>query len=171
VKAQSKDPAQTDCAWVGYHPRAAVPALAVAGVASLLIWTGRWYLAPLSELTDWLGSWVIFAMAWCVWPALVTVYVYRAVTYTYRMTNRALLVDFGFWHSPVPPVWLSEITEVRVGTGWLSRLLGVGWVEVKTMSRVERLVGVRNPNSFAAQIRAAREGARGTEKPRAPSPT
>jgi hypothetical protein len=99
------------------------------------------------------------------------VYAYRAVTYTYRMTNRALLIDFGFWHSPIPPVWLSEITEVRVGAGWLSRLLGVGWVEVKTMSRGERLVGVRNPNSFAAQIRAAREGARGTEEPRAPSPT
>ena len=49
---RTEDPAQADRAWSGYHPRAAIPAVAAAAVASLVMWTGRWYLDPLSELAD-----------------------------------------------------------------------------------------------------------------------
>jgi hypothetical protein len=153
VNPPTEDPAQADRAWAGYHPRAAVPAFAVATAGSLLVWTGRWYL--LSDLAERVGALAVFALAWCVWPALVARYAYRAITYTYRVTDRAVLIDCGFWHRPVPPVWLDQISEVRSGAGWLSKLLGVGWVEVRTADRVERLVGVRNPGAFAEQIRAA----------------
>jgi hypothetical protein len=121
-----------------------------------VVWTGRWYLDDLSELADRAGALAVFALAWCVWPALLTAYLYRTVTYTYRLTNRALLIDFGFWHPPVPSVMLAEIVEVRTGAGWLARLLGVGWVELWTArGRAVRLVGVRQPEAFAEQIRAA----------------
>ena len=153
---RTDDPAQADRAWAGYHPRAALPAVTVAAVVSLVVWTGRWYLDDLSELADRIGALAVFALAWCVWPALLTAYLYRTVTYSYRLTDRALLIDFGFRHAPVPPVWLAEVTEVRAGAGWLARLLGIGWVELRTTGgRTVRLVGVRQPEAFAEQIRAA----------------
>lgn len=112
----------------------------------------------MSELTQRLGALAVFGLVWCVWPALAAAYVYRMVTYTYRVTDRAVLVDFGFWHRPVPPVWMAEVREVRVGSGRLDRRLGVGWVEVRTPDRTVRLLGVRNPEEFAGQILAARDG-------------
>ena len=152
---RADDPAQTDRAWAGYHPRAALPPTAVATVVSLVVWTGRWYLDDLSELADRVGALAVFALAWCVWPALLTMYLYRTVTYSYRLTDRAVLIDFGFWHAPVPPVWLEEIAEVRTGAGWIDRLLGIGWVELRTAGRSVRLVGVRRSEELAEQIRAA----------------
>lgn len=150
------DPAMADRAWAGYHPRAAAPALVLAGVASLVVWTGRWYHDDLSELADRLGALAVFALAWCIWPALVTVFLYRTITYSYRLTDRALLVDYGFWHRPTAPVWLAEVTSVTARRGWF----GTGWVEVRTAARTLRLVGVRGPDAFADQLRAAVAGPR-----------
>lgn len=152
---RTDDPAQTDRAWVGYHPRAAIPTVALAAAVSLVVWTGRWYLEDLSNLADRIGALALFALGWCAWPALLTAYLYRAVTYSYRLTDRAVLIDFGFWHAPVPPVWLTDVTDVRVGAGWVDRLLGVGWVELRAGGRTVRLVGARRPEELANQIRAA----------------
>ncbi len=154
---RTNDPALTDRWWTGYHPRAAAPAIVGAAGASLLVWTGRWYLDDLSELAARFGALAVFALAWGVWPALAAVYLYRAATYTYRLTDRAVLVDFGFRHQPVLPLWFSEITEVRSGARWANRLVGVGWVEIHTAGRVVRLVGVRGAAARAAQVRAAVE--------------
>lgn len=151
------DPAQTDLAWVGYHPRAMAPAIALATVASLLLWTGRWYLDDLSDLAESVGTLALFGMAWGVWPALTAVFLYRTITYTYRLTNRAVLVEFGFLSRPVPAIALTEVAAVPTGGAWLARRFGVGWVEVRTLDRVVRLSGVRNPIHFAIAIRDAVE--------------
>jgi hypothetical protein len=151
--SRAEDPAQADRAWAGYHPRAAAPAVALAAAASLVVWTGRYYLDPLSDLAARIGSLAVFGLAWGVWPAVAAVYLYRTVTYSYRLTDRALLIDFGFRRLPVPPVVLSEVTAVRAGGGWLARRLGVGWVEVTAGPRAVRMVGVRDPGRFAEQIR------------------
>jgi uncharacterized membrane protein YdbT with pleckstrin-like domain len=152
---QTDDPAQAERAWIGYHPRAAAPAVVVATVLSLVVWTGRWYLGALVALADRVGALAVFAPVWCLWLVLVALYAYRAATYTYRLTDRAVLVDYGFRHRPVPPVWLRDITQVRTGGDWLHRLLGVGWVEVQTADRLVRLAGVRDPEAFAKLIREA----------------
>src|SRR5689334_11220864 len=157
---RADDPAQADRAWAGYHPRAAAPAVAAAAVASLAVWTGRWYQDDLFALADRVGALVVFAPVWGLWLAVATVYLYRAVTYTYRLTDRAVLVDFGFWYGPVAPIPLREVTAVRAGAGWLGRRLGVGWVEVRTADRAVRLVGVRHPEVFAEQLRDAARAAR-----------
>src|SRR5690348_16626494 len=93
---RADDPAQADRAWAGYHPRAADTAVAAAAVVSLLVWTGRWYQEDLSALADRVGALAVFAPVWCVWLGLGAVYLYRAATYTYRLTDSAVLVDFGF---------------------------------------------------------------------------
>jgi hypothetical protein len=149
------DPAQADRVWAGYHLRAGAPAITIAAVASLIVWTGRWYVEDLSALADRVGALAVFALAWCVWPGLVAVYLYRAATYTYRLTDRAVLVDFGFRYRPVAPVWLRDVTQVTAGGGWMQRVLGVGWVEVRTVGHAVQLVGVRYPELFAERIREA----------------
>jgi len=152
---RSIDPSQRDLAWVGYHARALVPVVALAVVASLVVWTGRWFQPDLSELADRVGALVVFALAWAVWPAIAAVFLYRTVTYTYRLTDRAVLADFGFLSRPVAPVSLADVTAVVIGGGWIARKLGVGWVEVRTQDRIVRLPGVRNPAAFAIVIRDA----------------
>jgi hypothetical protein len=155
TQRRADDPAQADRAWSGYHPRSAIPAVAVAAVASLVVWTGRWYQTDLRAFADRVGALAVYAPVWCVWLVLITAYLYRAVTYSYRLTDRAVLVDFGFWFAPVPPVWLEEVSEVRAGAGWIGRLFGVGWIELRAVGRAVRLVGVRHPEELAGQIRSA----------------
>lgn len=154
AELRSADPALRDQLWVGYHPRAMAPIVALVSLLSLLLWTGHWYFEELSILFDRLGGLVLFALAWGVWPALGAVILYRTITYTYRITDRALLVDFGFLARPVPPIHLTEIMGVVTGGSWLARQLGVGWVEVRTADRVVRLPGVRRPEEFASALRA-----------------
>jgi hypothetical protein len=135
------------------------PAVALIAVASLLVWTGRWYLDELSDLADHIGGLAMFALAWAVWPALIAIFLYRTVTFTYRLTDRAVLVDFGFFCRPVSPMPLKDITSVTVGGGWLARRLHVGWIEVRSAVQTVRLKGVRNPHLFAETIRQAVKGA------------
>lgn len=151
----STDPAQRDVIWTGYHPRAMAPAIGLAAGASLLVWTGRWYLQDLSDFADRVGTLVFFALAWAVWPALVAIFLYRTITYTYRLTDRALLTDFGFLSPPVPPIALGQVGAVVIGGTWLGRRFGVGWIEVRTRDRAVRLRGVRKPELFALAIREA----------------
>ncbi len=163
--AQRADPAQCDRTWVGYHPRAMMPAIALATIASLALWSGRWFLDDISELADHVGALALFAMAWAVWPVLIAIFLYRTITYTYRLTDRAMLVEFGFLARPVPALRLIDVTTVTSGEGWLARRLEVGWVEVRTHDRAIRLPGVRNPTNFAIAIREAMERTRSAARP------
>ena len=151
----STDPSQRDLAWVGYHPRAAASAIIVAGVLNVLVLSGRWYLVGLSELADRVGAWAVFALAWAVWPGLIGVFLYRAITYTYRLTDRAVLADFGFFSPPIKPIAHTDVMSVVVGGGPISRRLGVGWVEVSSKNQTLRMTGVRHPEAFAEKIRTA----------------
>jgi membrane protein YdbS with pleckstrin-like domain len=132
------------------------PAMALAAVASLLVWTGRWYLEDLSAFADAVGDWAIFALAWAVWPALAIAFLSKTVMHTYRLTSRAVLVDYGRFSRPVPPIPLESITAVDVRGGWVLRQLGIGRIELRTGDREVILTGVRNPEEFAERIRTAR---------------
>ncbi|WP_439621191.1 hypothetical protein [Gemmata sp.] len=152
----STDPAAVDRLWTGYHPLALAPLVAVAACLSLLVWTGQWYLDGVTVFAAEIGGWATFAVAWGVWPALVLVFLYRTVAYTYRLTDRAVFVDFGPAFRPVPPLPVADLGAVSVGGGWLVRRLGVGVVVLRGGGRSVRLNGVRNPEAFAARVRAAR---------------
>jgi hypothetical protein len=132
-----------------------IPLLAGTAVLSVAVWTSRWYLDDVSEFADAAGAWAWFALAWGVWPALAGVFLYRSVTVTYRLTDRALLADFGPLSRPVPAVRLGAVTAVVTGGGWVARWLGVGWVEVRTADRAVRLTGVLHPAPFAERVRSA----------------
>jgi uncharacterized membrane protein YdbT with pleckstrin-like domain len=165
--ANPTDRALADRAWRGYHPRAAVPAVAAAVAASAVLLAGRWALDDFSWLADQAGALAFYAMTLAVWPSLLATLVYRMVTFTYRLTDRAVLIDRGFASRPEPPVWFADLTAVEAEAGWLGRGLGVGRVVLRAAGgRVVTLTGVGDPAAFAAAVRAAAEtfkaGARGT---------
>jgi membrane protein YdbS with pleckstrin-like domain len=158
MNGPTDDRALADRGWWGYDPRAMFPAVTVAVGASVVVLSGRWYLEDLSWLAERAGALAVFGLAVAVWPGLVAVLLYRAVTYTYRLTDRAVLVDRGSLSRPEPPVWLADLTGVEAGAGWVGRRLGVGWVKLTAAGRVVRLAGVRRPSQVAAAIRAAAQG-------------
>lgn len=159
------DPSLRDLIWVGYHPRAAAPIFIAAGLVNVLVLSGRWYLDGLSELADRAGALAVFALAYAVWPGLLAVFLYRSVTFTYRLTDRMLAADFGFLLKRVEPILLSEVTAVVTGGGLMARWIGIGWVEVRTKELVLRMTGVRRPAVFAEQIRVAVEAIRKRQEP------
>ncbi|HEX4607639.1 MAG TPA: hypothetical protein VH092_05475 [Urbifossiella sp.] len=145
-----------DRAWRGYDPRAAVPAAAAAAAASAALLAGRWAVASeVTDLPDRLAALAVYASVLAVWPTVLGLAAYRAVVRTYRLTDRAVLVDWGPLARPEPPVWLDELAGVRRGAGPVGRWLGIGWVELREKSgRVLRLTGVRDPAGFAAAVEA-----------------
>jgi hypothetical protein len=152
----SGDRAMADRAWRGYSGLALLPAVLLAAAGSAALLFGRWYLRELTELAGRFGALTVFGLAAAAWPGLLAVLIYRTTTYTYRLTDRALLVDRGFRHRPEPPVWLHDVAKVEAGAGPVGRVTGVGWVRVTTTAgRAVRLTGVRDASSFAEQIRTA----------------
>lgn len=144
-----------DRAWRGYDPRAAAPAAAAATAASAALLAGRWAFEDFSALADKLGAFGVYVMVLAVWPTVLGLAVYRAVVRTYRLTDRAVLVDWGPLALPEPPVWLDEVCAVTHGAGRLGKQLGFGWVELRvTGGRTVRLTGIRDPAGFAAAVRA-----------------
>ncbi|MFO0824253.1 MAG: hypothetical protein U0792_14260 [Gemmataceae bacterium] len=136
------------------------PLVAMLAALSLVGWTGRWYLDDFSHFVDLVGEWTTFAFVWGAWPAVLLVFLYRTVTYTYRLTDEAVFVDYGPIFAPVPPVLLVSIDAVEVGGGWIAQVLKVGSVELQAGGRALRLNGVWRPEAFASKIRSARATAR-----------
>jgi membrane protein YdbS with pleckstrin-like domain len=128
----------------------------MAVFASVALLVGRWWLADPSDFTDRAIALAFYAMTLAVWPVLLTTLVYRMVTYTYRLTDRAVLVDWGFRHLPEAPLKLAELRGAAVQVGWLGKRYGVGRVIIHTADdRKVTLKGVRSPESFAMAIREA----------------
>jgi len=143
-----------DRAWRGYDPRAALPAVAVAVAATAALVAGRFVLAghPVAG-PDRLTALAVYGSVLLVWAVVLAVAAYRVVVRTYRLTDRAILVDWGPFVDRESPVWFSNVSAVRSGAGRLGRVLGVGWVELREATgRVVRLTGVRDPAGFAAEV-------------------
>jgi membrane protein YdbS with pleckstrin-like domain len=142
-----------DRAWRGYDPRAVAPAAAVAVAATAALVAARFVLAG-NPAPDRRTALAVYGSVLIVWSLVLALAAYRAVVRTYRLTDRAILVDWGPFVDRELPVWFSNVSAVDSGAGWLGRQLGVGWVELREGSgRVVRLTGVRDPVAFAAQVR------------------
>jgi len=156
---QNQGPAERallDRTWRGYDPRAGFPAVAAAAAASAALLYGRWALPDLLDFAERAGALAVYAMVLAVWLGLLGMLLYRSVTYTYRLTDRAILTDRGSFNRPEPPVWLAELAGVEVVAGWLGRQLHVGRVVLREAGgREVLLTGVRNPTDFADAIRDA----------------
>ena len=142
-------PAFRDEQWRGYDLRATIPWLVLAGLLTAGLLAGRVFF---SDLPDAILTVILVLI---LWPALLFVGCYRAITYTYRVTDRALLVDRGFLHRPVPPIPYREIAVVDHGGNWIYSRLNIGWVRVRTThGRSVRMPPLREPAAFAQLLRA-----------------
>ncbi len=156
TRTRVSDRAMTDRAWRGYAGRGLVPVAVGCTAATAALLAGRWYLDDLSEFADRAGSLVLFAAAAAVWAVLFGGGLYRAITYTYRLTDRAVLVDRGFWFRPEPPVPLADLAAVSASVGPVGRLMNVGRVTLTTRGgRRLSLTGLHDPDGFAADVRRA----------------
>jgi len=143
--------AETDVAWRGYAGWAMIPGFVVCAVVTLALLGLDWWLDPDdTRFSNWLlgplllGVWLVQGLRW----------LYRTVTYTYRVTNRHLYIDFGSMNLPVPRVAWAAVRGVRVDRGVIERRLGVGSVCVDlTDGRVVEMPGVWQPNEFANFLR------------------
>ena len=142
------DSAMIDEEWRGYDLRAAAPLFSLALVLTIALLVARLLF---SDLIDALITYFIVLI---LWPVLLFISMYRAITYTYRITDRALLVDRGPLHRPQAPMPYGEMTAIEHGRSWLSSLLDVGWVRV-TMADGRRvyLRSLGAPETFAAVLR------------------
>lgn len=147
-------PAMRDRLWRGYDLRAMLPAVVLAAIISLDLLVARWLSEDLSFLAEQVGLLSLYIPLAAVWGLLLGVGCYRVVTYTYRLTDRALLVDRGFRWLPEPPIPLGEIDQVSHHGRWPTRWLNVGSVTVRTRTgRQVVLTGIYSPASFAEAIR------------------
>lgn len=145
---QFEDSAVVDQQWRGYDLRAAIPLVCLALVLTIALLAGRWWL---DEFVEALVPYVIVLI---LWPAILGHGFYRSITYTYRLTDQALIVDLGFRNPPVPPIRFSELIGVEYGASRIHSLLGIGWVEaVARDERRIRLKALRDPAEFAALLR------------------
>lgn len=152
------DPALIDRSWSGYDPRAGFPAILLAASVSILLLVGRWALEDLSWFADQAGALVVYAVTLAIWPGLLATLCYRAITYTYRVTDRGIIIDWGFRNLPEAPVWFHELVAVEVKFHPIGRILGFGRVILRCQDgRVVALRGVANPDAFADSIRTASE--------------
>lgn len=142
-----------DRGWRGYDFRATVPAVVAAVAVSAAMIAGRFVLAG-SAAPDRLTALIVYGAVLVVWSLVLALAAYRVIVRTYRLTDRAILVDWGPFVDRELPIWFSNVSAVVSGAGWLGRRLGVGWVELREASgRVVRLTGVRDPVGFASQVR------------------
>jgi len=153
--SRTSDGAMVDEQWRGYDLRAALPLVILAVLLSIALLAGRWVF------DDFIDGLVPYLIVLGIWPALLGLALYRAITYTYHLTDKALLVDFGPLHRPVPPVWFPELANVESGANWLHSRLGIGWVRITGGDgRTVRLPAVRDAAAFAALLQSRRLAAK-----------
>jgi|GEM_PF-3048343 len=147
------DESFVDRSWRGYDLRAAAPRFLLALALSALLLAGRW------SFDNYTAAIVPYVIVLALWPGLLAAPLYRAITYTYRITDRALLVDRGFLNPPQPVIGFKEITSAHHRANWLDRRLGIGWVAVHCANGKNcKLSGLRHPAEFEADLIHAMHG-------------
>lgn len=142
------DGAMVDEQWRGYDLRAALPLVAVAFLLTVALLAGRWVF------DDFIDGLVPYFIVLVIWPAFLGIGLYRSITYTYRLTDKALVVDLGFMHPPVPPLWFRDLAGVEHGANPVHALFGIGWVLATARDgRTVKLKALRDPAAFAAILR------------------
>ena len=156
------DPADEEVAWRGYSGWAMLPSFLLCFLLTLLLLPGRWFLDDWRGVTNEVGTFALFGTTAALWIFQVVRWGYRAITYTYRLTNRHLYVDHGFLYRPEVAIDLARVAGVKWGGNPLGHLLRVGWVEVTLDgdSQPVLLTGVSRPLRFADALRTHAKEAR-----------
>lgn len=155
------DPSEPDLYWSGHSGFATLPGVVIGGLLSAIFMLGA---LPLAEWLHLPEDWTVFVRFWLIllgWTAAGLVWTYRGASFVYRLTPSRLYIDFGMLYRPVPPVVLSQVTDVVCRAWILRRLFRVGSIIIHSKDRGPvRLRGIFRPDLFAAAIQAAVEKSR-----------
>ncbi|VTS07262.1 PH domain-containing protein [Tuwongella immobilis] len=149
------DPAEEDLAWRGFSGWAMLPSFAICSLLSAAVIAAGWY----AHQNDWLRigvtHWMVVGTCSSIWAMQLFRWAYRSITVTVRLTPMHLFRDGGFLYPPQTPIPLANIQDVRTGGSLWDRMLGTGWVEIRSDAEAEpvRLEGIYRPGLFAQQIR------------------
>ena len=155
------DPSEPDLYWSGHSGFAMLPGVVLGALLSAVFMLGA---LPLAEWLNLPEDWTVFVRFWLIllgWIAAGLVWTYRAASFVYRLTPSRLHVDFGMLYRPVPPIVLSEVTDITCRAWILRRLFQVGSIIIQSEGRpAVRLRGIFRPEQFAAAIQSAVNKAR-----------
>lgn len=157
--ARGAEPEETDLWWGGYSIRGMVPTFVLCGVLSagiILLATLLW--AEAHPQVMWHGTMFLLIAVWS-YALLRAAYLMTALNY--RLTNRSLYRDRGFFKPGDGEVALGHVRQVFVERHAVDHLLGVGKVRILADDgRAIILEGLLHPEVVAADIRQAVEQAR-----------
>ena len=116
---------QVDRLWRGYDPRAAVPLIAIAIVASATLLAGRWYLDDLT------AALVPYAIVLALWPVMLAL----SIAAKWLIIGRYRQGAYPLWGSYYLRWWLVARLQALSGAGILAG--------TPLMSVYYRLMGAR----------------------------
>ncbi|MGE3806172.1 MAG: PH domain-containing protein [Gemmataceae bacterium] len=153
---------ETDLWWGSYAGRTMAPVfllcllLTVAvSLAVFIIWDDRFAHPQIM----WHATVVPLGLLWLI---VLGRWLYRTLTWSYRLTNQQLYRDTGFLHMADGAVALKEIVQVNVHASLIERTLGVGRLEVVTDDgkAALSLAGIHDPEWVARLIRGTADSRR-----------
>ncbi|WP_157369730.1 hypothetical protein [Zavarzinella formosa] len=147
---------ETDLVWTGPSLRALLPAASILLLTSvILLSAGPWLAGKLGVEHEW-ATFLLFWLVVILWVIACGRWMYRGSSYIYRLTDRAIHVDFGFMHPPVPGIPLGDITGLDERP-WAWWFMNVGTVIIRSEDRPPVfLPGLARPRLLIEQISLAR---------------
>lgn len=137
--------------WGSYSGWNMLPSWAICCILTVLI---AWGGATLEFGRFWRV--LVFVLAATLWLLQLARWGYRVLSYNYRLTNRRLFRDTGFFHDDRIRIDLSLISKVDTSVKPYEAWFDTGRVLISTDEGLPPipLKGVRNPRAVAELIRA-----------------
>jgi len=142
--------------WGAYSGWKMLPSWSVCLVISLLILFNAWMFVPRGSIQI-----TVFTLVGAVWLAQVVRWGYRIFSYNYRLTNRRLFRDTGFFYDDRIRIDLKLIKKIEVKSTPYEALLAIGNILITTDESLPPIVlkGVRQPRVVATLIDECRKQA------------
>ncbi len=145
---------ETDIWWGAYAGRTMMPSFVICALLTGLLILGVWIFWPKNEDRPYLERYTTYILVGAVWLFQLIRWSYRIVGINYRLTNRRLFCQRGFY-TPIAAIDLASIATVRIERDALEGYLKVGRLRIVPVdnSRPPMLLeGVYNPDQIAALI-------------------
>ncbi len=146
-----EDSIEREVWWGSYSGWTMAPSFLVCCCATILVLWLAELLLPRGFV-----QLAVFGIGGAIWLFQLVRWGYRVVSYNYRLTNRRLYCDTGFFHQDRRRVDLNSIADVRVRRTLHEGLVGVGRIEITFQDSSQPallLEGVRNPSEVASLMK------------------
>jgi hypothetical protein len=145
---------ETDVWWGAYAGRTMIPSFVICALLTGLLVFGVWIFWPKNEDRPYLERYTTYILVGAVWLFQLIRWGYRIVGINYRLTNRRLFCQRGFY-TPITAIDLASIATVRIERDALEGYLKVGRLRIVPADSGKPLLlmeGIYNPDQIAALI-------------------